>query len=61
MKQKQLDPNKIIASLSYQISNQAIQLAERDALIETIGAKNKELQAELDSIRKEQIKEMGAE
>lgn len=58
IKGNQLDLNKVIASLSRQVSHQAIEIAEREALIEEIGQELKDTKKELKELQKKQIKEM---
>jgi len=48
----------VIASLSRQVSHQAIEIAEREALIEEIGQELKDTKKELKELQKKQIKEM---
>lgn len=50
-----VNKDKMIASLSNQIGNQAIQIAEREAVIEAIGTENSELKEELKEL-KEKLK-----
>lgn len=58
MKENQIDPSKVIASLSNQISNQALIIAEREALLQEVGQELHEVKKELDEVRSEQINAM---
>lgn len=53
MSNHKVDEGKMITSLSNQIGNQAIKIAERESLIEAIGTENAELKKELEKVKEE--------
>lgn len=61
MSTHKVDEGKMIASLSNQVGNQAIQIAERESLIEVIGSENKGLKDELKKVKEELKKRDDAE
>lgn len=51
MNKNKIDPSKIISSLKNQIADNAYLLAEREALIEMIGANYQELKQENEELK----------